>query len=545
MIPATDTTGHQHTEVIIPAVAATCSEAGSTEGKYCCVCNEILLAPQPVDKLPHTEAVIPAVAATCSEAGFTEGMCCCVCNEILLAPQPVDKLPHTEAVIPAVAATCSEAGSTEGMRCCVCSEVLVVPQTIEKTAHTEVTVTGIEPTANTPGLTERKYCSVCGEITAAQEYRLGASSPVGYTITTEYTQIENERFIIKIPAGVYVPDTLEQDVHLLMDMMEQITGLSFYSDHAIAKGAAKVFIEVILDPYGQEYGNAWGEPRGVFVSPGDLLLQTGEMWTLAHELFHCLNFRNGSELCTAINEGFSTYWTQKAIEELVFPSSFDGYSNYSDATLQGLTPQNAEQLFLDVDEDGWFGYLYGFRLMHYLMEVEGFDRFMEFSQLLERISPYPSHAQMVPELKAFFGDDFFQAFGTWFVQNKNRFEPTKSSDLTAFDVVTPYPRYAAEDSYDFWNFTYQNRIIFDFTPGMEYAVQYRGEVLTGDLAVRLRTTGTASAYFFDAAGNLLHTVQLSDDAEDIVVPGATRIMIEGDGSPVIFVPSLTQIYQAD
>ena len=43
----------EHTEVVIPAVAATCTKAGSTQGSMCSVCGTILVAPEEVAKLDH------------------------------------------------------------------------------------------------------------------------------------------------------------------------------------------------------------------------------------------------------------------------------------------------------------------------------------------------------------------------------------------------------------------------------------------------------------------------------------------------------------
>ena len=53
--------------MIIPAVAPTCTEVGSTEGKKCSVCGEILVAVEVVNPLGHdsvyTVVVLPTLEA--------------------------------------------------------------------------------------------------------------------------------------------------------------------------------------------------------------------------------------------------------------------------------------------------------------------------------------------------------------------------------------------------------------------------------------------------------------------------------------------------
>ena len=210
--------GHVHTEEIIPAKAATCTETGLTEGKKCSDCGEVLVAQQTVaalghtagegatcttaqtctvcgtklnEALGHTEVVDAAKAPTCTETGLTEGKHCSVCGEVLVAQETVDALGHTEVVDKAVAATCTETGLTEGKHCSVCNTVLVDQTVVPKlghkdedknnecdvceanlcgdNGHIEVTDKAVAPTCTATGLTEGKHCSACGHVIVAQE----------------------------------------------------------------------------------------------------------------------------------------------------------------------------------------------------------------------------------------------------------------------------------------------------------------------------------------------------------------------------------------
>lgn len=160
VIPATG-----HTPVVDPAVDATCTTPGKTEGSHCGVCGETIVAQEDTAVLDHTEVVLPAKIATCTETGLTLGKVCAVCETVLLAQEEVKALGHTEVVVEGFAPTCTKPGLTDGKFCSACKAILEAQKFIPATGHKFEVVkkTVKEATCTEKGVIECKSLCACGE----------------------------------------------------------------------------------------------------------------------------------------------------------------------------------------------------------------------------------------------------------------------------------------------------------------------------------------------------------------------------------------------
>ena len=157
------------------AKAATCTEAGVMERS--CSCGE--KETSAIKPTGHTEETLPAVDATCTTTGLTEGTKCSVCGTVIVAQQVVGTINHNyvdgkctvcKLVDPAVCthnvgdwivdtpATCTTEGSKH-IECTLCKTVLQT-ETIPATDHNYTSVV-TPPTCTEQGYTT--HTCECGD----------------------------------------------------------------------------------------------------------------------------------------------------------------------------------------------------------------------------------------------------------------------------------------------------------------------------------------------------------------------------------------------
>ncbi|MBO4539022.1 MAG: right-handed parallel beta-helix repeat-containing protein, partial [Clostridia bacterium] len=124
----------------------------------------------PVRQAPgeHTVVIDPEVAPTCTAVGHTAGSHCSVCGEVIVAQEEIPATDHTIVIDAAEEPTCTTVGHTAGSHCSICGKVFNPPEEIPATGHVPVTDPAEEPTCTAVGYTEGSHCSVCGEVIVAQ-----------------------------------------------------------------------------------------------------------------------------------------------------------------------------------------------------------------------------------------------------------------------------------------------------------------------------------------------------------------------------------------
>lgn len=170
-----------HTEVIDPAVAATCTTAGKTEGKHCSVCGTVIVAQTRIDPLGHNYSTTK-VGATCTEQGYDLHTCatCGISYKDNYTDAPGHKYGDW---VETTAPTCTATG-IQRRDCSRCDAYET--QTIAALGHKYSSVV-TAPTCTAQGYTTHT-CSTCGDsyvdtYTAATGHKWSAWSITSPTCT--------------------------------------------------------------------------------------------------------------------------------------------------------------------------------------------------------------------------------------------------------------------------------------------------------------------------------------------------------------------------
>ena len=148
---------HQHTLVSIPAVPASCTESGLTEGFRCSECGQIIVAQVTVDALGHDHVAV-VTEPTCTTGGYTTHTCS-RCGDSYVDDE-VPALGHSWGEWQITRApTCTQAG--EKTRTCAHDGTHTETESIPVIDHDYVAVV-TAPTCTEKGFTTHT-CSMCGD----------------------------------------------------------------------------------------------------------------------------------------------------------------------------------------------------------------------------------------------------------------------------------------------------------------------------------------------------------------------------------------------
>ena len=152
--------GCSHEEIAIPAVAATCTEAGSTAGTKCNLCGEILVAPVATEPTGHNYVLVGKVEADCTNEGHEPGSMCEACGDVEFGCAVIPNA-HTTVSVSEKPATCTEDGTAAGERCVLCKQDVSGFEVIPAFGHELQDVAAIAPTCTIAGNEAGKKCDNC------------------------------------------------------------------------------------------------------------------------------------------------------------------------------------------------------------------------------------------------------------------------------------------------------------------------------------------------------------------------------------------------
>lgn len=212
---------------------------------------------------------------------------------------------------------------------------------------------------------------LCGFVLACTAILADAAGEnTSYVTESTATVIENDVFVMDIPAGVPYPAQLESIILDCCAWVQESSGLSLFPK----EGQPKIRIT-------NDGGVAWGGEFGINVENMDYLLDAPDfLYVYLHELTHTAQYRNVYIQCAPFLEGHAILNSMRiakahGLEYLYWHLRFNNYS-YLDAA-----PEENEAILADFEhfyrtnEGDWNTYLYGFRFGVYLEEAYGEDIF--------------------------------------------------------------------------------------------------------------------------------------------------------------------------
>lgn len=123
----------EHIVAVLPAIQATCTQKGLTEGLKCVKCDTIITKQYQIIELGHDYIDNEAKEPTCTEVGWAEHQTCSRCD--FSTRQEINALGHTKEIVEAVEPTCAQNGFTEGEKCSACDKIFLEQTVVKALGH--------------------------------------------------------------------------------------------------------------------------------------------------------------------------------------------------------------------------------------------------------------------------------------------------------------------------------------------------------------------------------------------------------------------------
>lgn len=374
------------------------------------------------------------------------------------------------------------------MLLCSCSKPAETSDTsADETTTTAATATTAATTTEetTEEITEPTNFIPDSSFTTNYEEITLDGDPDSVFVSTDYCYLESDKYFLLIEPGIKLPGDYADNLDAIIDEIEKELGMELCTpDYEYSHGI--IDNSVYYDGFNPWDNWSLGTKLPIFliadetdeglISCGDsefaffveYELFSDEIWnscpsyyentdwrrldyidytTAAHELTHSITGRNG-KMSKIVTEGIAEYMGRSVIEALAsdHPSigiTYERHYRYDNGVPEPVNADNAESIFLDdyqeIDAAGRGAeYVYGRYFWQFLFENYGSDAYFKYNEMVKSYHiegwygyyEEGANQKFTDAAKAVFGDDVFEEFGDWCVEN---------DALQSVDGVYPIP----------------------------------------------------------------------------------------------------------
>lgn len=362
-------------------------------------------------------------------------------------------------------------------------------------------------------------------------------NPGGYNLkqlTTKPSIIEDDRFVLIVDRGIYVPKNIKKRMNTIMDAIEKTTGLSFIPENnGIKRTTDKVVIYVSNRNVHDEAWVLGG--RYVFLYPSDFALDTYDEEIVIHELLHEIQLRNYAPLGNCLTEGYAVYYTDKIRSAMGCNYLRDVDYNASTPWLLNITESNVDKSLTNPEDAHDSSYFF----LKYLLKTYGKKRVKQIYQDItsvttdrykkRNLTDYEvgvnvlSEKEILDIIKKHTDKNVTKDFSRWI---KKQYRSLSKFDFSGKKVKTMNVEYAFwGDGYNSAIYTYKNAVTLDYGKGIGFEQNVVGRKYWGMCGC---AKGNGTMTFYDAKGKKLKTIHLNSKEDTrFDVKGASKIKLSG------------------
>ncbi len=363
--------------------------------------------------------------------------------------------------------------------------------------------------------------------------------------------MKSKYFEINIVKGSVIPKNFASMCDIVAEDVMKLTGLNFYPNGDLNKNRIIINVQ-------REHRASIGDEQEINITEEEALLWNGTSHVLAHELTHCIQYRNYRNFDRMIDEGYANYITSLYYKNSTLPTFYSLHHTIAEYQLPDvsiLEQTIAKKSIFSEDQPMMEYYGMGMRLVTFLQETYGKDTILKLFEKLKN-QKITEGKQVTAMIKEITSNDVFLKFSQWNKTNKDKMEETEPlvdytntktlyvTPLRYEDVWNTEKEYSYFYFFDNINGYIENELVLDFAYGYKYYNLSENNTLS-QIVAKFTADKDCKLKFYDKNLKIIKTKEVkAGETVEIQDSSAYYIKIQG-ACTFKFVPIWDQILPSE